>query len=227
MSRLQYWVGDRVRSAKEFFEDQWFDWSRGVRTSRNVSREDAGIPAAEFADSEAYQPARPSHIRYAIAASSVQDFRDYVYIDLGSGKGRSLFVAAEKPFREVIGVELSRRLHEQAAANVGSFRSKKRQSGPIVTVHGDAKDFLFPDRQIVLYLFNPFGLSTTRDVLLNLAESLRRRPRHVVLILLWPKYTQLVAQIESMHLRIETPFCQLFEAHAPGRQPTPGLLRAS
>lgn len=218
MSQLGYWVGDRAREVKEFFEDEWFDRSRNVRTSRNVSREDAGIPVADFVDSEAYQPARPAHIRYAITASSVPDFRDYSYVDLGSGKGRSLFIAAEFPFREVIGVELSRRLHEQATVNVRSFRWARRRSGPIITHHGDAKEFLFPDRRMVLYLFNPFGFSTTRDVVFNLRESLRRIPRHVVLILLWPKYTELVDAIDGMRLRTETPFCKIFEAHRPADQ---------
>jgi SAM-dependent methyltransferase len=78
----------------------------------------AGIPADLLADSEFYQPARPRHIREALRAVPVKDFSEHSYVDLGSGKGRTLFVAAELPFREVIGVEFSGVLHDQACANI-------------------------------------------------------------------------------------------------------------
>lgn len=213
MSQWRYWIGDRAREVKEFVEDEWFDRTRNIRTARNLSCEEAGIPIAQHADSESYQPARPHHIRKAIAATSVRDFAEYVYIDLGSGKGRTLFVAAEFPFREVIGVELSRRLHEEASGNTRSFRLTRRRSGPIVTLHADAKEFAFPDSKVVLYLFNPFGASTTAAVLRNLQESMSRCPRHVVIVLLWPRYSEMVARIEGMSLYAESNYYQIFEAH--------------
>lgn len=39
------------------------------------------------------------------------DFEEYTFIDLGSGKGRALLIASEYPFRAVVGVELSPKLH--------------------------------------------------------------------------------------------------------------------
>src|SRR5262245_38553083 len=40
------------------------------------------------------------------------DWRDLVFVDLGSGKGRALLLASRYPFKRVIGVEISRVLHE-------------------------------------------------------------------------------------------------------------------
>lgn len=218
MSEWRYWVGDRLREVKEFVEDEWFDRSRNVHTAKNVSREDAGIPIAEYADSESYQPARPRHIRRAIAATSVRNFAEYVYVDLGSGKGRTLFIAAEFPFREVIGVELSRRLYEQSSDNIRSFRWRRRRSGPISAVHGDAKEFAFPDAKIVLYLFNPFGPSTTAAVLRNLDDSMRRHRRHVVVVLLWPRYSDLLVHMEGMRLHAQSPYYQIFETYGSAEE---------
>lgn len=213
MMKAWYAVEPVVRAVREFFEDQWFDRSRRIRTSGNVSLQSAGITAAEHGDSEFYMPARPRHIREALRAMPPHDLSRFSYVDLGSGKGRTLFVAAEFPFRQITGVELSRSLNEQACANIPRFRSPKQRCDRIESLHGNASDFAFPETDLVLYLFNPFGRPTMQQVLSNLAQSLKRNPRHVVVILLWPRAADLVAAIPGMHLHRQTPVYQIFEAH--------------
>jgi SAM-dependent methyltransferase len=214
VAELRYWFGDRLRAFGELLEDLWFDLSRNVQTSQNVSRELAGTGTERFGDSEGYEPARPRHIRRALLDISAKDVTGYSYIDLGSGKGRTLFVAAEFPFHDVTGVELSPTLHRRAFENVHRFRWRRRRCGPIVAVQADAKEFAFPDRKLVVYLFNPFGAATTKAVLANLNDSLRRNPRHAIVILLWPKYPELLAGVDSMRLRRATRVHQIFEAWA-------------
>lgn len=210
----RYYVDRVVRAVTEFFEDQWFDLSRNVHTSWDVSLQNAGIAAEKFHDSEYYQPARPAHIRRALREMPVQDVSDFTYVDLGSGKGRTLFIAAELPFRQIIGVEFSRLLHEQACANIRRFRLWKRGCRNITSLHANAKEFMFPDGKIVLYMFNPFGSATMGHVLNNLETSLKRHPRHVIVLLLWPCCSDQVAAMEGMCLRRETRQYQIFEAHA-------------
>ena len=172
--KLRYRLEGYGRAVDEFFQDQWFDRTRHVRTAGNVSLRDAGI--TQEGDSRFHMPARPWQVRRALAAAPVATASEYTYVDLGSGKGRSLFVAAELPFREVIGVEFSRTLHERAAANVRSFRHRGRRCGPVRSVHADATDFAFPQTPLVVYLFNPFGATTTQRVLDNLEASLPTPP---------------------------------------------------
>ncbi len=202
-----------VRVVAEFFEDQWFDRSRNVRTSGDVSLLAAGIAAEQFQDSEYYMPARPAHIRKALREMPVQEVSGFSYVDLGCGKGRSLFVAAELPFKQIIGVELSPVLHKQSCLNVRRFRPRTRGCTHIKSVHQNAKDFTFPPGNIVLYLFNPFGSTTMQRVLNNLDTSRKRHPCHVTVILLWPRCGDQVAALEGMHLRCETRQYQIFEAH--------------
>ncbi len=204
-----------VRLISEFSEDSWFDLTRNVRTSGNVSLSGAGIPAAERQDSELYQPARPAHIRQALRDLPARDLSRFTYVDLGSGKGRTLFVAAEFPFKRIVGVEFSLRLHRQAFRNVRCFRILKRGGcHNIDAVHANAKDFRFPDGDLVLYMFNPFGVATMEAVLANLEQSLREAPRHVIIVLLWPRYGDMVARIPHMQLRRQTRQYQIFEAPA-------------
>ena len=200
------------RIVGEFFEDVWFDRSRNVRTSGNVSLRAAGIPREIFQDSEIYQPARPRHIRQALGQLPIQSVSDFSYIDLGSGKGRSLFVASELPFRQIIGVELSHRLHNQACDNIRRFRFWGRGCRSIVALHENAKDFEFPAGNLVLYLFNPFGAATIRKVLNHLELAMREQPRHVIIVLLWPRCEDQVAAIQGMHLTHATREFQIFAA---------------
>ena len=206
-----------IRRLAEFFKDQWFDRSRNVRTSGEVMLDSVGVPSEELQDSEPYQPARSAHTRRALSEMPVRDVSDFSYVDLGSGKGRTLFVAAELPFKQITGVEFSRRLHDQACANIRSFRFWKPGCRNITSVYGNAKDFAFPDSNLVLYLFNPFGPATMKHVFDNLEASLRLHPRHVIVVLMWPRPGggDLVAAVKGMHLIRETKRYQIFEAHAP------------
>ncbi|HVG26697.1 MAG TPA: hypothetical protein VM865_03745 [Acidobacteriaceae bacterium] len=210
MARIRDRVGDVWRTVREFFQDQWFDRTRRVRTSGNVTLQTAGLAENQIGDSTMYQPARPAHIRQALRQIPGKDMSAYSYVDLGSGKGRTLFVAAELPFRQIIGVEFTEALHAQACANIRSFR-RRRSGGPIASLHLNAKEFVFPDGPIVLYMFNPFGAATMAEVLGNLERSLERAPRHVIVVLLWPKCEEQVARVPGMRLRHRTERLQIFE----------------
>ena len=212
--KLRYRLQGYGRFVVELFQDQWFDRTRHVRTAGNVTLTRAGI--ADVADSEIYMPARPWQVRAALAAVPVGNAAEYTYVDLGSGKGRTLFVAAERPFREVVGVEFSASLHERAVANIRSFRYRGRRCGRIRSAHLNAVDFAFPEGRLVIYLFNPFGAETMARVLANLAASLRREPRHTIVVLLWPRCGDQVAAVDGMRL-VDHPtrWLQVFEAYRP------------
>ncbi len=209
---LWYRIEPTVRAIREFSQDQWFDRTRHVRTSGDVSLRTAAINAEEHPDSEFYMPARPAHIRKALREILGRDLTTYSYVDLGCGKGRSLFVAAEFPFQQITGVELSPVLYEQCQSNLRSFRWRKRACTQIRSLHQNAQDFAFPGGNLVLYMFNPFGRTTMLEVLQNLDDARRREPCHVVIVLLWPRCQDQVAALEGMRLSHETKEYQIFEA---------------
>ena len=115
----------------------------------------------------------------ALAANPGVDFRQLVFIDLGSGKGRALLMASDYPFRRIVGVELLPALNVAAKENIARYRSESQKCFAIESVCADATEFVLPDGPIVIFLFNPLSESRLRKVIANLEESLRVHPRIV------------------------------------------------
>jgi SAM-dependent methyltransferase len=106
----------------------------------------------------------------------------FTFIDLGSGKGRTLLMASHYPFQRIIGVELLEELNAIAVANIARYKSEQQKCFVIESHAGDARRFEFPGAPIILYLFNPFPKHVLREVLANLHASMRRIPRPVYVI---------------------------------------------
>jgi SAM-dependent methyltransferase len=128
-----------------------------------------------------YQPTEPALFREMMAALPI-DFREFTFIDIGSGKGRALLLASEYPFRRIIGVELIADLHRAAEENIAEWRTRTGQGASVEALCMDAREFVFPETPLVLYLFNPLPESGLRQVVRNLEESSRRTPRPVWMI---------------------------------------------
>jgi SAM-dependent methyltransferase len=133
-----------------------------------------------------YQPTEPALFREMLAslmqASPKIDFREFTFIDIGSGKGRALLMAADYPFRRVLGIELLHALHRVAQENIKKYKSDSQQCFAIGSVLGDASKFAFPPEPTVLYLFNPLPESGLVKLVSNLEHSLREHPRPVFVL---------------------------------------------
>ena len=203
-------------------EDWWFDTSRRVQTSGLVGRPPASKIVGEMRDSHIYGPVRAANAHAALrdlplggarnGEAGGGDYSQYTFIDVGSGKGRVLFVAAEYPFRKVIGVEFSNALHDDAVANLKRYKHPARRCADIEAVHADARDFEFPDDNLVIYLFNPFGPEVMERMLANLERSLERHPRHVIVVMLWPQFSDVVERMPIMRVYKKTRRHHIFEA---------------
>ena len=110
------------------------------------------------------------------------DFRDFVFVDMGSGKGRTLLMASDYPFRRIVGVELLPALHQAARENLSKYRSESQKCFALETICADATEFAFHAEPTVLYLFNPLLESGLRHVIANLERSLQAHPRAVYVL---------------------------------------------
>jgi len=180
-------------------EDWWFDHSRHVRTSGLVKPDRSSV-VGQVKDSYMYGPVRAANARAAIRDLPIKNSSEYTFIDVGSGKGRVLFIAAEYPFRKVIGVEYSAEMHRAALENIQNYRSSRQRCRDVGSVVANAAEYQFPDGNLVLYLFNPFGPEIMRDMLANLQRSLEAKPRHVVIVMLWPEHGRVVAETPGMRI---------------------------
>jgi hypothetical protein len=133
-----------------------------------------------------YQPTEPALFREMLAsliqASPNIDFPEFTFIDIGSGKGRALLLAADYPFRRILGIELLPALHRVAQENINKYKSDSQQCFAMDCLLGDASEFPFSPEPTVLYLFNPLPESGLTRMISNLEHSLREHPRQVFVL---------------------------------------------
>jgi SAM-dependent methyltransferase len=110
------------------------------------------------------------------------DFRRFVFVDLGSGKGRTLLMASDYPFKRIVGVELIPEFHRVAEENLRKYKSESQKCFATVAQCGDARDFEFPAEPMVLYLFNPLPRAGLEQVIAKLEQSVRVNPREVYVL---------------------------------------------
>ena len=192
-------------------EDWWFDTTRRVKTSPDRIPHRASDGVGVQRDGYIYLPVRARNLRAALRALPIDRPEEYTFIDLGSGKGKSVFVAAEFPFQKTIGVEYSAALYRAAQANVQSFRASAAGCQRTEMVHADAAEYSFPPGKLVLYYFNPFGPEVMGCTLQNLKMALAQKQRHVVVLLLWPEQAAMVAAMPGMRLCVKTRRYEIYE----------------
>src|SRR5580704_7661829 len=86
-----------LKSCSEEIEDIWFDRRFGVDTLE--TRSDSALPAVPFGIP--YQPTKIRRLKQTLGELSVS-YQDFIFLDIGSGKGRALLMASEFPFRRII-----------------------------------------------------------------------------------------------------------------------------
>jgi SAM-dependent methyltransferase len=171
--RLGFQVAiDRV---KDWFEE----YHLGIRTGGLIPIETL---IKSWHGNHDYAPTTISAFRAIMNTLNIEGKND-VFIDLGCGKGRVLILAAQYPFKRIIGVEISPALADAARANIAKtarVHSYACRNIEIVNVSADL--FAFPEDASVLYLFNPFHGVVLEKVLLNVQNSLLTHPRQMRII---------------------------------------------
>jgi SAM-dependent methyltransferase len=167
---------------RQRYGDAEYDWEHRVNTtSAAVDWRDRLLGVFH----SPYQPTESILFYEMLEALRQQihsDFHDFVFLDLGSGKGRTLLMASDYPFRRIVGVELLPALHQAAQENLSKYRSESQKCFALETICADATEFPFSAESMVLYLFNPFPESGLRRMIANLEQSLIEHPRTVYVL---------------------------------------------
>lgn len=152
------------------------DRSWSVDTTRAVDLADLGLSDPHRVN---YEPSGWLDLRRILWREEIGP--EDVFLDLGSGKGRAVLLAARHPFGRVIGVELSDRLNAIARRNLAARRHRLR-CRDVELVTADVVDYRIPDDVSVVYIFNAFGGPVFDAVIEQLVASVDRHPRTVRLI---------------------------------------------
>jgi SAM-dependent methyltransferase len=181
----------RLRSR---FGDADYDWDYRVNTTSGaVGWRDRLLGVLH----SPYQPTEPAlfhEMLDALASQAKLDFADFTFVDLGSGKGRTLLMASDYPFRRIVGVELLPALHEIAQQNLKAYKSDAQKCFVLESICGDATTLPFPAEPLIVYLFNPFPETGLRQAIANLRQSLVARPRLVYVLYHNPQLEHLLAE---------------------------------
>jgi hypothetical protein len=155
------------------YGDVEYDWDHRVdTTSATVGWRDRLLGVFH----SPYQPTEPALFHQMLASLPI-NIADFTFIDLGSGKGRTLMMASDYPFRRIVGVELLPELNRIAQENLRKYSNPNQKCFALESICADAQAFPFPDAPLVLYLFNPLPEAGLTTMIANLERSLREHPR--------------------------------------------------
>ncbi|MGJ7918406.1 class I SAM-dependent methyltransferase [Massilia sp. LXY-6] len=175
-----------------------FDKRHGTDTKTFAELRELDISSENKRHGERYQPSPVYSLRRLLKRLKLH-YPTFSFVDFGSGKGRTLLVASELPFRQVIGVEFSEDLHRTAEDNIKRYGS--RLAGEVEAVHADATQFALPSGDLVLYFFNPFTKPVLDKVLENIVRSATAEPRRIILIYLYLPEQQWITGLEGFRLQ--------------------------
>src|SRR6266404_4489914 len=163
---------------RQRYGDMEYDWEHRVNTTSGAVSWRARLLGLFHSP---YQPTEPALFQEMMASLPIE-FDQFTFIDLGSGKGRTLLMASEYPFMKIVGVELIAELHRAEEENIRAYRSPTQRCVQIEALCADAREYVFPDTPLVLYLFNPLPQAGLRRVLAGLDRSLSAHPRAVYVL---------------------------------------------
>jgi len=163
------------------YGDMDYDWEQRVNTTAGALDWRTRLLGIFHSP---YQPTEPARFREMMAALPI-DFRQFTFVDIGSGKGRTLLLAAEYPFKRIVGVELIDVLHHAAEENITAWRKQSPARVAPISIESmqmDAREFVLPGTPLVVYLFNPLPEAGLRRVIVNIEESWKRAPRAIWIV---------------------------------------------
>ena len=168
-----------------------FDKYYGVETFTQIPLVNLTIMSKEFdkvRDNRKYQSTPVATLKQMMRFLP-RDLSDYVFVDIGSGKGKALLVASDYNFKSIVGVEFASELHNIACDNIKRYRSEKQRCHDIRSVLDDAAYFPIPGEKCVFYLYNPFrgSADVMARVLSNISHSFIANPRKMYFLYLNPQ----------------------------------------
>ncbi|UPT71063.1 MAG: class I SAM-dependent methyltransferase [Flavobacterium sp. JAD_PAG50586_2] len=142
-----------------------FDRKYGIDTTRKLRTSFFQMPKEVMQDAVMYW-ATPVSMFYEIMSVLNIDFKKYIFVDFGCGKGRVVLLASHYPFQKIFGLDIHKSLLRIGVNNFQKFQSQASVKSDVQFMHCSATDFRYTmGKNYLIYLFNPFGVATFCSVL--------------------------------------------------------------
>jgi SAM-dependent methyltransferase len=173
---LRIAVGLPPRETREYYrrreeEARAFDAALGLDTGGTTHLFNLTTNSPNVEHAGPYIATSPDHFAPAMAMLDI-DPTGTTFVDLGSGKGRALFLAANYPFARIIGVEFAAELDAITQENIRRFGDSR-----IENRLGDAEQFAYPAGDLVVFMNNPFDRPMVERIVGKLEQAVRDEPR--------------------------------------------------
>ena len=149
-----------------------FDHDYGVTTHAVLFLTDLDPDAVGDAGAHAthYEAVPVADFRALLSLVPSDTIASATFVDIGAGMGRAMILAAEYPFKQVSGIELSPGLYEVAKENLTIARARGLRCHDIRLVRGDARIANYPPGDLIVFLFNPFDGDALAVTLASIAK---------------------------------------------------------
>jgi SAM-dependent methyltransferase len=174
---------ERRRRAELRRAERQFDQTRAIRTSglKHAARTD--VVGTRWKHGHRHQAIDPRFdLRKALTDLAIP-IEEFVFVDIGAGMGRAMFMAADLPFKRIVGVEYSTAL---VAALQENIRVAGNAGGRFEAVHQDALMYELPTESLIIFLYNPFDCVVMTEFVDNVRRSFQAEPRRIVAIYVTP-----------------------------------------
>ncbi|HJX00499.1 MAG TPA: class I SAM-dependent methyltransferase [Terriglobales bacterium] len=194
------------------FGDADYDWEYRVNTTSGAVGWRERLLGNFYS---AYQPTdvESFHEMFDVLCQHAYlDFSEFTFIDFGSGKGRTLLMASEYPFRRILGIELLPALNRIACENIQKYKSDSQKCFDLNSICADAPRFPIPDGPLVIYLFNPFPEVPLQDTLHNIEKALASHWRPLYVLYYNPQLERILAESTFLRRVVVTERYSIFAA---------------
>lgn len=147
----------------------------GVETYRAAYFSELKYDGESAKSANPYEPVREDEFDAVFQRLGI-DRAKYHLVDIGSGKGRAVLLAARLGFGRVTGLEYSDDLHQVALQNMTAAKGHWPNVDRITLIQGDASVFDPPPPPTVYYMCNPFGEEVMSKFIARLVAKLKDSP---------------------------------------------------
>jgi len=167
-----YQLSEPIKRGLFDLEDYLFERRHRLDLSGIIKNSDLVSDDKEaIAHATAYHAVWCRNLRELFMEAARRDFTFKTFVDIGSGKGKACFYAAQNKFllfHEIIGIEFSLPL-----INISNINKRKFILNNISFIHSDATKYILPDHQCLVFMFNPFDDIVLEDFLRHNKDHFR------------------------------------------------------
>jgi len=176
-----------VTTLRYVISDFLFDWKYRVETINTIQLEELQIDSPNKEFGRYYEGTNAFVFKQIFSNLKSLNPSESHFVDFGSGKGKAMFMAAEKGFKKVTGIEFSSELVEICKRNLEIFKKKTGSRTEFQVVNADASEYPIPPDANILFFSNPFTEVLTTKVIDNILASYEANPREMWILHLYPQ----------------------------------------